>query len=98
MSRPVKIKIPQLDIIIPTPGQVTLLELLRHKQVPIANSCSGEAVCGWCRVRILDGLDELDRPTADEQELIAKKKFPPGERLACQIWVESDLTIATDYW
>jgi len=94
----IKIDIPKLDKTIETGGDVTLLELLRHNQVPVAHSCSGDAACGFCRVKIVGGLQNLHPPTEDEKLLIQRKKFPPDQRLACQIWVETDLTIDTDYW
>ena len=77
---------------------MTLLELLKFHQVPIGHSCSGEAVCGFCRIRILKGEKELHPRTEDERRIADKKNIPPNERLACQIWVECDLTIETDYW
>ncbi len=93
-----KISLPQLNRTIETGGDITLLELLRAHDIPLANSCSGEAVCGWCKVRIVNGLDTLHDPTRDEQELRQKQAFLPEERLACQIWVEQDMAIDVPYW
>ncbi len=92
------ITLPRLNRTIETRGEITLLELLRAHDVPLANSCSGEAVCGWCKVRILKGLDTLHPPTQDERELRDKQAFLNEERLACQIWVQQDMEIDTDYW
>ena len=93
-----KIHLPKLKRSIETRGEITLLELLRAHDIPLANSCSGEAVCGWCKVRIVKGLSSLHAPTQDERELRQKQAFLPDERLACQIWVEQDMTIEVDYW
>lgn len=98
MPDKLKIYLPQQERTIETPGKITLLELLRHKQVFIATSCSGEARCGQCIVKILDGREQLHAPTIDEKEMLSREDFQSGMRLACQIWVECDLTIATDYW
>ncbi|MGD9899601.1 MAG: 2Fe-2S iron-sulfur cluster-binding protein [Calditrichaceae bacterium] len=92
------ISLPKLKKEIKTAGDVTLLRLLRDHDIPVANSCSGEAICGWCKVKIVDGIKELHPPTTDENIFSAKKGLKAHERLACQIWVETDLTIDTDYW
>ncbi len=89
---------PRLNKTIQVSGAEILLEALRAHDIPLANSCSGEAVCGWCKVRVLKGLDALHTPTQDEQELRQKQAFLPDERLACQIWVEQDMTIDVAYW
>ncbi len=91
------ILLPHNQLII-TRGQATLLDILVANQVPIGHSCAGDAVCGWCKVRVVSGLETCTPPTGDEQYLRRTRKMADDERLACQIWVESDMTISTDYW
>lgn len=92
------IRLPKLKKEIETSGDVTLLQLLRDHDIPVANSCSGEAICGWCKVTVTEGINKMHPPTNDENILREKKNLRKHERLACQIWVETDLTIDTDYW
>jgi len=79
-------------------GQATLLDILVAGQIPIGHSCAGEAVCGWCKVKFISGLENYSPPTGDELHLRRYKELGVDERLACQVWVESDLTITTSYW
>lgn len=69
----------------------TLLEALVDKGIPHAAVCGGRGRCTTCRVRILDGLQNLAE--ADELEAKALKKIsaPEGVRLACQIKPANDI-------
>lgn len=67
----------------------TILDVARRAAAPIGNSCGGIGVCGRCRVRVVEGPENLTPPT----------RFEQGEgRLACQTVVLGDCTITTTYW
>ncbi len=73
------------------------LNLLAHAEVfdiQIVQACGGQAECGTCRVRCLEGT--LTPPTADERELRQqhRKRFEDDERLACQCRPRSDLLLS----
>ena len=72
---------------------VSLLEALRNARIPHASVCGGRARCTTCRVRIGNGLDQLDPP--DELEALALKRIDaePNVRLACQLYPHADLSI-----
>jgi adenylate cyclase len=64
---------------------LSLLEIDRQQGMPHASLCSGRARCGTCRVRVLDGMDNLSRPGAAELETLRRLSLSEAEvRLACQ--------------
>jgi len=79
------------------PG-ATILSAANQVRLPIGQSCDGEGVCGWCRVRVLRGLDQLTPPTDLERKLMAEGNFAEDERAACLAKVKGDITITTTYW
>jgi ferredoxin len=68
----------------------TLLDVARRAGAPIGNSCGGIGICNRCRVRIVEGAENLTPPTRLEKD--------PEERLACQAVVLGDCIITTRYW
>jgi len=72
------------------------LNLLGHSEIyefGIPQACGGQAECGTCRIRLIEG--ELTPATAPEEELCNRhrKRFRDKERLACQGRPRSNLTI-----
>ncbi len=76
----------------------TLLAAANQSEVPIGQSCSGDGICGWCKVRVLRGAESLAPPIALERKLMEQYKFEPNERAACLAVVEGDVEITTSYW
>lgn len=76
----------------------TILAAANRCQAPIGQSCSGEGVCGTCRVQVIEGADRLAPPGALEQRLMKEKEFTPAERAACLARVQGDVTVTTTYW
>lgn len=76
----------------------TILAAANRCQAPVGQSCSGEGVCGSCRVSVVDGAGHLSPPGAVEQRLMREKEFTAGERAACLARVQGDITITTTYW
>ncbi|HMC22188.1 MAG TPA: 2Fe-2S iron-sulfur cluster-binding protein [Thermoanaerobaculia bacterium] len=68
----------------------TLLDVARRAGAPIGNSCGGIGVCNRCRVRIVEGTDNLTPRTRFESDA--------EQRLACQAIVLGDCVITTTYW
>ncbi len=79
------------------PGS-TILSAANKCGVPIGQSCSGEGICGWCRVTIVTGAEHMMPPGEIEQKLIEEKAFSPNERAACLAKVKGDITVTTTYW
>ncbi len=62
--------------------------------IPHTSVCGGNARCSTCRVRILEGLSACQPRTPEEQQLAQKLGFPEEIRLACQLRVTGDVTLA----
>ncbi len=73
----------------------TLLEISRQHGVPHASVCGGKARCSTCRVRITEGLEELQEPDDTEQKVLDRIGAAANVRLACQLVPASDLGVAT---
>jgi adenylate cyclase len=76
----------------------TILAAANQLKIPIGQSCDGEGVCGWCRVRVVEGIDNLAPPSSVETKLRQSAGFAPDERAACLAKVNGDVTITTSYW
>lgn len=75
-----------------------LREALIDNQVPVASSCSGEAVCGKCFIKILSGSESLSTPTTEELKLALKNNLSQDSRISCITFVNGNITIDTPYW
>ena len=76
----------------------TILAAANQVKVPIGQSCSGDGICGWCRVRVVRGKEQLHPPGALERKLMADCAFGPDERAACLARVDGDIAVTTTYW
>ena len=65
-----------------------LLEVAQKSNVSIDAPCSGNASCGKCRVKLIDG--ELD---SKKTRHISEEEYAEGWRLACVSTVCSDVTV-----
>lgn len=77
-----------------------LRESLLNHQVPVASSCSGEAVCSKCWIKIIVGADHVSKATEEESNLriSSVKPLSSEERLSCKTLVHGDILIDTNYW
>jgi adenylate cyclase len=76
----------------------TILVAANSVNVPIGQSCSGDGICGWCKVQVVQGMDQLAPPSPLERNLLEEKQFLPDERAACLARVKGDVTVTTTYW
>jgi len=76
----------------------SLLRAARRARIPIASSCRGEGVCKACRVRILQGAENLSPPSDLERAAAHDAAFDDDERLACLTRVLGPVAITTSYW
>lgn len=79
--------------IIVNPG-FSVLEASRAAGIPHVSVCGGRGRCSTCRVRILEGLEDLPPPGERERATLAKIRAPRDVRLACQLHPRRDVTIA----
>lgn len=70
-----------------------LLALLLKHNVPIMHECGGNGRCTTCRVRIIEGHENV-LPRTEKEETIAQARQWDGKtRLACQMRINGDVTI-----
>lgn len=74
----------------------TLLDVARRVGAPLGNSCGGVGICARCKVRVVEGAENLSAPTSIEVRFA--RGFAEGERMACQAVVEGDCSVTTTYW
>jgi ferredoxin len=71
----------------------SLLEHLRENSVYVKSSCGGHASCTDCIIKVLDGKDSINEPTFDETKLLGNVFHITKERLACQCFINGEVTI-----
>jgi class 3 adenylate cyclase/hemoglobin-like flavoprotein len=79
-------------------GDSTLLEISMSNQIPHLHECGGNGRCTTCRVRVLDGHKNLSAPSRLERELARLRRWDPSIRLACQAFVEGDISVQKLVW
>ena len=57
-----KVRFVSLNKVVEIKKGETLFKAARVNGVPIGSSCRGDCVCGWCKVEILDGIENLSQP------------------------------------
>ena len=81
-----------------------LMQSLLEAGRAVASSCYGKGICSKCRVRVIEGAENLSKPNALEKqrrELMANtpQAMKDDERLSCQTrLLKSSVKIDTDYW
>jgi Na+-transporting NADH:ubiquinone oxidoreductase subunit F len=68
----------------------SLLNALRGHNILVPAACGGQATCGMCRVKVVEGGGEL---TPAEDSHITRAQAREGERLACMVRLRQDLEI-----
>lgn len=71
----------------------SILTSLLKAGSPIRHDCGGKALCGTCRVRVLEGAGSLSPVSDRERARLAAVGAAPGERLACQAHAARDAEI-----
>ena len=67
--------------------------------LPVASSCHGDGICGKCRIKIIEGAENLSPMNAREEVLRGQNpSIPRDARISCQTWVRGDVTVDATYW
>jgi ferredoxin len=53
----------------------------------------GGGICGTCKVKIVDGQDNVSKVMKKEINKLGQEKIDEGFRLACQTFVTGDVTL-----
>ena len=67
-----------------------LMGYLTANGVPVSSSCGGKAICGYCKVKVLNGGGPL-LPT--EEPFMSREARLAGMRLSCQVKVKNDIEV-----
>ncbi len=76
----------------------TLLDVARRASAPLGASCGGVGICARCKVRVVEGAENLSPPTSIESRIGAQRGFAADERMACQAVVKGNCAVTTTYW
>ena len=76
----------------------TLLDCSITNQISHLHECGGNGQCTTCRVRVINGLENLTPRTFQERETAQMRKWDPTIRLACQCYAKGDVTIQRLVW
>lgn len=76
----------------------TLMDAVQQVMLPLGRSCDGVSLCGFCRVRVIDGAENLSPIARAEREILKGLHADAGERLACCAKVHGPVTVTTSYW
>jgi len=75
-----------------------LMDAIHQTGLGLGQSCDGIALCGFCRVEILEGMEHLSPTTEEEQKLLASMHADGDERMACCATVHGSVVLTTTYW
>jgi class 3 adenylate cyclase/hemoglobin-like flavoprotein len=76
----------------------SLLDISIENQIPHLHECGGHGRCTTCRVRILEGIENLNQKSQTEQETAFSRKWDPSIRLACQAFPHGDIKLQRLIW
>ena len=76
----------------------TLLDISIGNRIPHLHECGGNGVCTTCRVRVLDGIQNLSPKTEFEKTSCNARKWDPSIRLACQAQPKGDVSLQRLIW
>jgi len=78
--------------------ETTLMDAVLQTGLGLGQSCDGIALCGFCRVQILAGAENLSAKASEEKKVLAAMHAGADERLACCATVKGPVTVTTTYW
>jgi len=75
------------------PPGLTILEASNLGNIPHASVCGGRGRCSTCRVRVVDGTEDLEPPSEREAAVLQRVGAVEGTRLACQVKPVTDISV-----
>lgn len=76
----------------------SILDLSIDNQIPHLHECGGNGKCTTCRVRILDGINNVSPKTHVEKAFSDARRWDPSIRLACQCYLKGDVKVQRLIW
>lgn len=75
------------------PRGTSVLEASRIGGIPHYAVCGGRGRCSTCRIRVVEGLADLDAPGPIERSTLSRIHAEPDVRLACQLRPKHALSV-----
>jgi ferredoxin len=75
-----------------------LLDALLQIGMSVSQACDGVAMCGFCRVQVIEGQEHLTPMESEERKILASLHADDNERLACCARVSGPVKVTTEYW
>ncbi|HEY8898854.1 MAG TPA: 2Fe-2S iron-sulfur cluster-binding protein, partial [Chthoniobacterales bacterium] len=72
---------------------LSLLDVSLSAGLPHFHQCNRQARCSTCRVRVLDGAENLSARLGEELQIATERGWSDDIRLGCQARVLGDVTI-----
>lgn len=76
----------------------TILDISNTNQIPHLHECGGNGRCTTCRIRVIDGAQNLTSPTQLERMTANMRNWDSSIRLACQTYPKGDVRIQRLVW
>jgi adenylate cyclase len=73
---------------------MSILEASLDAGIPHAHVCGGRGRCSTCRIRVDQGLDQLEPARQNERRVLRGIGAPENIRLACQAFPKTDLNVS----
>lgn len=89
----IQIRYPEGSVSKIFPG-MSILEASLDAGIPHAHVCGGRGRCSTCRIRIDQGLNNLEPPKQNEKRVLKRIGAPENIRLACQTFPKIDLNVS----
>jgi ferredoxin len=80
------------------PLDTTLMDAVLAAGLALSQACDGVLLCGFCRVIVTDGGENLSPMGEEEERLLQSLRADPSERLACCATVHGSVTLTNPYW
>jgi ferredoxin len=79
--------------VVSAPENSNLLRVSIKEQGGIPFKCGG-GLCGTCKCRIEEGLENTDKIKPKERKHLKPEDFDAGYRMACQTFVNGDVKVS----
>ena len=93
MSETVRVTLVTNGKVISGPVDSNLLRLSIREQGGIPFKCGG-GICGTCRCRIEQGLENADAVKDKERKHLTEADLAAGHRMACQTFLRGDVSVS----
>lgn len=80
------------DLEVEVPPGTSLMEVVDAAGADVTFGCRN-GTCGTCRVRIVEGIENLSKPTPEERDFLSALQAQADERLGCQFRIQGDVCI-----